>query len=185
MTNQTFTAGCLELGFSSSLKSLPFKSTFARKMKVVTQCLCDFLTRTEPRGLGLKNRGAKSFSIHVSLCGEQRIRTINRDFRGKDKPTDVLSFPMNDNLRGEDEPLFEMCEIGDIIICSPVMKRQAREFSLTNEEEFFHLLVHGFLHLCGYDHELSDEEEKLMESFEKKLIRNISKGITNGILNKN
>ena len=177
MADLQFKAENLTLGFSHSVRDLPFKSSFSNKMNVVTKCLNNFLTRAEPSGLGLKKKGAKHFSLHVSLCGNTQIRKLNRDYRGKDKVTDVLSFPMNDNLREQSEQLFEHCEIGDIIICSPVMQKQAVEFSLTNEEEFFHLIVHGFLHLCGYDHEVSEEEERIMEELEKKIIRNISKGL--------
>lgn len=177
MTHQSLNAGKLELGFSSSLRTLPFPPSFFKKLRVVTQCLSDFLTRIEPKGLGLHKLGAEEFSVHVSLCGLRKIRTLNRDYRGKDKTTDVLSFPMNDNLRDQRERLFEICELGDIIICAPIMQKQAREFSLMDEEEFFHLLVHGFLHLCGYDHELSTGEEKLMEGLEKKLIKSISRGL--------
>lgn len=169
--------GKLELGFSCGLKSLPFKKSFVQKMNVVAECLSDFLIRGKPSGLDLLALGAKEFSVHISLCGRQKIRSLNRDYRGKDKVTDVLSFPMNDNLRGSDEELFEMCELGDIIVCSPIMEKQAKEFSISNEDEFFHLVVHGFLHLCGYDHELSEEEETLMQELENQLIVNISKGI--------
>jgi probable rRNA maturation factor len=177
MEHHSFNVDKLDLSFSHGLRALPFKSSFKQKMKIVAKCLSEFLTRTEPRGLGLVKRGAKEFSVHVSLCGNDKIKSLNRDYRGKDKVTDVLSFPMNEDLRGEKEPLFAMCELGDIIICSPVMQKQAVEFSISNEEEFFHLVVHGFLHLCGYDHEISEEEEKIMEKLEKQLISNISKGL--------
>jgi probable rRNA maturation factor len=177
MTHHNLIAGKLDLGFSSSLKELPFSSSFFKKLTIVTQCLSNFLTHSSPRGLGLKKLGAKQFSVHVSLCGLGKIKALNREYREKDKATDVLSFPMYDNLRDSDEGLFEFCELGDIIICSPIMKKQAVEFSLTSEEEFFHLLVHGFLHLCGYDHEVSAQEERLMEGLEKRLIKNISRGL--------
>ena len=69
--------------------------------------------------------------------------------------------------------LFEEVELGDIFISAPVMIEQAKEFKVTIEQEFFHLMVHGFLHLLGFDHEISREEEVLMEGLEKHLVDNI------------
>ena len=66
-------------------------------------------------------------------------------------------------------------ELGDIFICREVALRQAKEFGISIEEEILHLFIHGFLHLCGYDHEISREEEKLMFGLEEKLLEKISK----------
>ncbi len=64
--------------------------------------------------------------------------------------------------------------IGDILICQKKMIQQAEEFSIDNESEFVHLLVHGFLHLLGFDHEISFKEEKIMGKWEEFLIKNYS-----------
>lgn len=110
-------------------------------------------------------------NLNLMLVDANRIKEINNEYRQKNKETDVLSFPGQENIRaGEYEFQFPEEELGDIIVCSEVCQRQADEFNLSFIEEFLHLTVHGFLHVCGYDHEISDMEEKLMESFEEKLL---------------
>ena len=79
--------------------------------------------------------------VAVDLVGEERIRELNRDHRGKDEPTDVLSFPVD-----EDGPAAGPRELGDVVICP--------EHTADVEEA----VVHGVLHLCGYDHETDDGE---------------------------
>ena len=80
------------------------------------------------------------------------MRRLNRDFRGKDRTTDVLSFP-----DGEQERL------GDIAICAPAARRQARRRGHAASRETRLLLLHGFLHLLGYDHETDDGQMDLLE----------------------
>lgn len=106
------------------------------------------------------------------------MRTINREHRGKDKVTDVLSFPAQSSLRTSknlDWIQAGELSLGDLVISLPQAQRQAREFKLTVEEEMVHLFIHGFLHLMGYDHELSSKEEKLMEGLEAKLLEKFAK----------
>lgn len=121
------------------------------------------------------NVGDKTATLSINLCDDLTIRELNRDYRSKDKITDVLSFPMQENLRaGDFDKFLPELEIGDIFICNSVCKKQASEFSIEFYEEFIHLAVHGFLHLCGYDHEINEEEEKLMEKLEERLLNEIS-----------
>lgn len=80
--------------------------------------------------------------LSVLLTDDKEIHRLNRDFRGKDKPTDVLSFPMPDPDL-----------LGDVVISLPTAKRQAKKFGVSFEEEFYRLLVHGTLHLLGFEHE--------------------------------
>lgn len=122
---------------------------------------------------GRKDKGITALHLPISMVDDDRMRQINREYRNKDKTTDVLSFPMYENLRLETEMIFEELEFGDIVISVPVMLKQAKEFDISVEGEFFHLLTHGFLHLCGYDHEVSEDEEKLMEVHEQRLIKKI------------
>lgn len=117
----------------------------------------------------------KTGQIHVSLliCGDLRIRKLNREFRNKDKVTDVLSFPANDNLRKNSlnqEHLF----LGDLAICHPKTIKQAKQFQISYMDEFIHLFFHGVIHLLGYDHELSAQEEKLMEKWEQLALKKFS-----------
>ena len=66
-------------------------------------------------------------------------------------------------------------EVGDIFVCDSVCRDQAEEFNMTYQDEFIHLCTHGYLHLLGYDHEISQDEEKLMEDLEVQIISEISK----------
>lgn len=153
------------------------KSEFQTLMKYLEptlQVLEKFVSGKGDEQLGLKSH----VEVQLTLCGDRKIRTLNKDYRGKDKATDVLSFPVHDSLRrGErdDEFLFDVLNIGDIIISRDVARRQAKDFEISLPQETVHLIVHGFLHLCGYDHELSKEEHELMFGIEQKLVASIYK----------
>jgi probable rRNA maturation factor len=99
--------------------------------------------------------------ITVVFVGLQAIRTLNRTFRKKDEPTDVLSFPIG--ARGADGKHY----LGDIVISVPVAERQARENGHTLDREIEILVLHGFLHLIGHNHgrSLTDEEKALRKTF--------------------
>jgi len=117
----------------------------------------------------------KPIVLNVTLSSDAEIIEINSEHRNKEKITDVLSFPMQESMRkGEFEDFLSEIELGDILICKSVCEAQAQEFELTYFEEFIHLFVHGFLHVYGYDHEISDEEELIMESLELSLLMKIS-----------
>lgn len=117
---------------------------------------------------------AKVSLLSLTLCGDARMRRLNSEHRGKDKTTDVLSFPAQLTLRdprGERDWFAPgILPLGDLVISLPQARRQAKEFKVSLEEEIVHLFFHGFLHLCGYDHELSSAEEKLMEKEEARLL---------------
>jgi probable rRNA maturation factor len=101
----------------------------------------------------LSKAGAKrplSPSLSVLLCGDRRMRTLNRRFRGIDRPTDVLSFPF------EESPLSSSSFLGDLVIDVPYAARQARRRGHPVAREVRILLAHGVLHLLGYDHETDD-----------------------------
>jgi rRNA maturation RNase YbeY len=93
--------------------------------------------------------------IHVLLTDDDRIRALNREHRHKDKPTDVLSFPQftKVELQGKRKVAGGGAYLGDLVISTDTTRRQAKEFGVTLEEELVRLVVHGVLHLCGYDHE--------------------------------
>ena len=123
----------------------------------------------------LKRCGATSLSMNLTICGDKRMRTLNRSYRNLDKTTDVLSFSLYDDLRSGQETLFGPVELGDIFISWPKVLKQANEFKVSPEQELIHLIVHGYLHLLGYDHELSQKEEILMEKYEQDLVKKIYK----------
>lgn len=116
----------------------------------------------------------QQLELSLTLCGNKKIKNLNHQYRNKNKETDVLSFPMYDSLRGESSsPMLKSLEtliLGDIVIAVPVAKKQAREYEISFEQEVIHLIIHGLLHLIGYDHELSTKEEEIMEGLEEKLV---------------
>lgn len=126
-------------------------------------------------------------TLNLTLCGERKIKSLNRHYRNKDKKTDVLSFPLIMTSRREDKKKFQLKKevflpmgpyelmIGDIFICKEVAKLQAKEYHVSYRDELIHLYCHGFLHLLGFDHEVSPHEEKLMQQWEDYLIEEISK----------
>lgn len=96
----------------------------------------------------------KDPDITLAFVGSDAMRTLNRKFMKKDRPTDVLSFPVG--RKGPDGRFF----LGDIIIAAPVAARQARDKGHGPEREMKLLAIHGFLHLLGYDHFAGIEEEE-------------------------
>lgn len=109
--------------------------------------------------------------VTISFVTNERIHELNRDYRGIDRPTDVLSFEC-DNVPFEDEDISAGAEyeLGDVIIAPDVALDQTKEYGTTFEQEVSLLVVHGLLHLCGYDH-IEDDEAEIMEALERKLLR--------------
>jgi probable rRNA maturation factor len=118
-------------------------------------------TRTHVRkwALAALKRDAE---ITVRFVGEEEGSTLNRDYRGKDYATNVLTFVYEDG-----EPL-----AGDIVLAVPVVAREAAEQHKTLDEHYAHLLVHGVLHLQGYDHE-TDADAQVMEGLEKEVMQGL------------
>ena len=104
-------------------------------------------------------------SVSLSVVDEETSRRLNREYRNQDKPTNVLSFPMEFDVAPPGEPLL----LGDIAICGPVVVREAREQDKSAEDHWAHMVTHGVLHLAGYDH-IDDEEAEVMEQLEKKIL---------------
>lgn len=104
--------------------------------------------------------------ISILFVGDQGIRGLNHQFRDVDRPTDVLSFPQI--LEGEPE-VPGASVLGDVAISLETARRQSEEHGLSLEEELTLLLIHGILHLLGYDHEISDREEERMRKKTREL----------------
>ena len=98
--------------------------------------------------------------ISVRIVGEEEGRALNRQYRRKDYPTNVLTF---DYTR---QPVVA----ADLVLCGPVVEREARQQGKSLEEHYAHLLVHGTLHAHGYDHETSEEDALAMEALEVLLL---------------
>lgn len=94
---------------------------------------------------------AQKKSVTIAFVSDRKMRELNKDFRAKDKTTDVLSFPFEAD---EFDP--EKDFLGDIVISLEQARRQAAENNLTLDAEIKQLILHGILHLCGYDHETDD-----------------------------
>src|SRR5687768_405515 len=113
--------------------------------------------------------------ISVKLTDDEEVRALNASFRGKDKATNVLSFPMlASGLLG---PLAEAdggeVLLGDIVLAHGVCAAESRDKSVSVEDHAAHLIVHGTLHLLGYDHETSDSDAEAMERLEREALRAI------------
>lgn len=121
----------------------------------------------------------ESIELSLLLTDDEKIQALNREFRGLDKPTDVLSFPLweaqppvGQGARSDASPDAPLL-LGDIVISLETAAAQAAEYGHSMERETMFLLVHGLLHLLGYDHELGEQEEKRMFSLQEQIMRQL------------
>lgn len=114
---------------------------------------------------------ADDAELSLVLTDDAAIRMLNRDHRGLDKPTNVLSFPQDDPDADAYGPL-----LGDIVVAHETVAREADEEGISFQEHFLHMIVHGFLHLVGYDH-MNDDEAEEMEGLETAILARL--GIAN------
>lgn len=147
--------------------------------KATMSCLEAFLLQhVEELGKSSRNLLLQEWTINVSMIGKSRMKSLNMLHRNKNYATDVLSFP---SLNWSDKKYLKQSaeiaqyNLGDIVICKDVMQQQAKQFKLSEMDEYLHLLVHGFLHLLGYDHETSANEAKIMENYEKVILEDIGR----------
>ncbi len=106
--------------------------------------------------------------IGIACVDNDESHKLNLEYRQKDKPTNVLSFPSD--IPEEVLPMLDALPIGDLVICIPVVLQEALDQNKTPIEHFTHMLVHGSLHLMGYDHETSDEDAEEMEALEIEIL---------------
>lgn len=123
----------------------------------------------ETLGSGLQ---ASGFGVTIILASDAFIRKLNRDFRGKDKPTNVLSFPEAHSPKPGSY-------LGDIILARQTIAREAKEQGKTIKAHVAHLVVHGVLHLLGHDH-IRNKDAETMEALEIKILKKL--GISNPYL---
>jgi len=117
---------------------------------------------------GSGSRGESSREISVRVVDEEEGRTLNNQFRQQDKATNVLSFPAVGASESGLPPELSQ-SLGDIVICGPVVEREAAEQHKEVASHWAHLLVHGTLHLLGFDHE-TDADAGAMEKLETKIL---------------
>ena len=133
-----------------------------------------FLRALEKTGIDFKG-----FSVNLRLVDAPEIQALNNNFRKIDKPTDVLSFPNFNFVKGQGVSPKEISEnisiddnlapLGDIAICKAIANAQAKEFGHSYKREVCFLALHGFLHLLGYDH-LTPEDEAEMQGIAKEIL---------------
>ena len=119
--------------------------------------------------VGIKKK--RLCEVTIRIVDTEESQFLNFNYRGKAKPTNVLSFPSD--LPKEIVQILPTRPLGDLVICLPVVIIEADEQGKTEQEHFAHLIVHGILHLLGYDHELSTEDEVIMESLEIEIMQSL------------
>ena len=113
--------------------------------------------------------GERTADLGVMLIGDRSMRRLNRQYRKKDRTTDVLAFSMREDS-GSQSAL-----IGDVVISVPTAAKQANQLGRSLDEELIALLVHGILHLCGYDHERSERDARHMRQREQWVLRRLGR----------
>ncbi len=131
----------MEIGIASSVSGSPPAS----RVRGLVSRIARAMRESRVQGPG-------SREVSILFCGDRKMRTLNRRYRKKDRPTDVLSFPSSNGL------------LGDIVISVPYAQRQARRRGEPASREIDRLLLHGFLHLLGYDHETDEGEMDVLEA---------------------
>lgn len=109
------------------------------------------------------------YDVSVRIVDEDEIRTLNKQFRQQDKPTNVLAFPAGSPDQFSGLPEDTVQALGDLVICGPLVEREAEEQGMSTAGHWGHLLVHGMLHLLGYDHQTSGQAAE-METIEKRIL---------------
>lgn len=135
--------------------TLPYNGITKRKVGALAKKICGRL-------------GLDDVAVCVILTDNEHIRAINRDYRKKNRPTDVISFAYHENPFPEVDAAHK--NLGDIYISLEKLHEQAMEYGVTDAQEFTRLLVHGVLHCAGYDHERSRDDEKIMREKEEELL---------------
>lgn len=155
----TDTAATLTVDFSLQSGSWPDQSELATLLDTVMGSASAHCPFDMPNGA----------EVSVVFCDDANIQILNNEFRDEDKPTNVLSFASNDGLELKSwSPL-----LGDIILAQETIEREASDQSKTFTDHLTHLLVHGFLHLVGYDH-MNDEDAEVMENMERKILASLN-----------
>ena len=130
----------------------------------------------------------EELEVSVSLVSKFFIRAVNKFFRNNNKATDVLSFPTlpllpkdsetlkqlitRKNNKNEINPVTTFLPLGDLLVCMPVVKKHAKAYGNSMEREFAYMIVHGMLHLLGYDH-IKEQDKKQMRKVEERVLNKL------------
>lgn len=146
----------LDFTFEDKLKTSPFdRAHYERMIRIA---------------LGYLGLHEHAVGLSLRMVSEDEICQLNKTYRNKDVPTDVLSFPIYDGLVDSKMAVRDILELGDLVICMNVAKAKAEAHEKSLQEEVSFLVVHGLLHLLGYDHERSAEEEERMFGIQDQII---------------
>jgi len=140
------------------------QQTFVAPELVLKRAYLKKVIETTLRHLDVK----QDCEIGIACVDLDQSQQLNLEYRRKDKPTNVLSFPSE--IPEEILPMLAARPLGDLVICIPVVLQEAAEQHKVPVEHFTHMLVHGTLHLLGYDHEISDEDAEEMEALEIEIL---------------
>lgn len=121
------------------------------------------------------NLGDRTIGLSINIVGEAKIRSLNAKYRNKKEATDVLSFPVAEkeleiNI-GKESAKGDIIDLGDIFICLPVAKKYASQEQISLNSKLIFLVIHGFLHLLGYDHEKTKKEKDKMFALQDKIFK--------------
>lgn len=144
----------LDLVFQNLTRDKSIKKDFFKKILAISARELNFHKKVE---------------VSVNLVGENKIKSLNKKYRHKDKVTDVLSFPLAD----ETFIKYGIMTLGDIFICLPFAKKEAKRENIDMKEKLAQLAVHGFLHLAGYDHEESKLRAEKMFNLERRILNKL------------
>ncbi len=129
----------------------------------------------------LESLDVEPSELSLTFVGDMQMQELNRTYRDKDESTDILSFVQDDEVAdfcwpelsfvGDGAPPVELRVLGDMVISIDTLKRNAQSFSVDVDEELFRLLIHGLLHLLGYDHASNDASEPMLVQQEQLLMK--------------
>jgi probable rRNA maturation factor len=143
---------------------------FEKQANEILQVSLSFLVEND---LGFEGWNNKPVLIGLSLSNNDEVQKLNYEFRGKNKPTNVLSFAnIDDEVFEEDFLANDVVELGDIIMAIEILEDEASIKNISLKDHFSHLLVHGILHLFGYDHQDDDEADE-MEGIEIDILKKV------------
>lgn len=153
------------LSVNIAFASAKWKKAFpGQKIKIETAALTAFLMAKKPAAFRRRD-----FEVNVALSTDAAMKKLNHDFRGMNKPTNVLSFPQFPFAPGPKETA---TSLGDVILAFETIRRECREQGKTLENHTLHLVVHGILHLLGYDH-IRLKDAKSMEKLECDILQSL------------
>ena len=128
--------------------------------------LADLLNQAINEAVRLSG-GPEEAEVSLMMVDDQRIHALNQEYRRVDRPTDVLSFALQEEMEEEPDSEFEDEMLGDIVISAERAREQAEEYGHSFEREIIYLAVHGTLHLLGYDHEEEKDKQKMRSKEEE------------------